>query len=225
MAARRNIKGDEGFVMSSRRMPDGQFRGHVGISCKTCGHEEWRVAKNPGWGHRIFTREGWFLGARRSQDECPSCVEARLMPSAKRPKLTIVHPAIEPEPIPMPEPEVTATAIELAPAAEAPRQPTWADNRRIRAALDDAYDADAGRYFGELSDEKVAADLNLPRAWVSTIRELFGPDRCEMDDTRRENLTAVLEFAAHNARLALEAAEQADRLVADIRAKMKEAGL
>jgi len=230
--------GDLSFPYASRPMPDGQRRGHVGIECKTCGREEWRVAKNPGLGNRIYTREGWHLGSRRGHDECPTCVEARLMPAEKRQIITppkkkeaVVPTTATIRDIPPPRVNGIAPPTDI-PVAEPPRQPTWADNRRIRQDLDLAYDAEGGRYFNNNTDETVAKRLNVPRAWVSTIRELFGPDRCEDDDLRAKALISVLEAARKSAAeaekaatVALEQAEAASRMVALIVKSAKDAGL
>jgi hypothetical protein len=230
---------DLAFPYASRLMPDGQRRGHVGIECKTCGREEWRIAKNPGLGNRIFTSEGWHLGSRRGHDECPTCVEARLMPAEKRKTITLKPMKKETEVVPTtattPAPPMRVNGSKPPteiPVAEPPRQPTWADNRRIRQDLDLAYDADAGRYFNNNTDESVAQRLNVPRAWVSTIRELYGPDRCEDDDLRAKALISVLEAARKSAAeaekaatVALEQADAASRMVALILKSAKDAGL
>jgi hypothetical protein len=50
----------------------------------------------------------------------------------------------------------------------------------IFTKIDENYDRNKGCYSGDWSDEKVAKDFNVPRIWVSTIRDdSFGPDTNE----------------------------------------------
>ena len=50
----------------------------------------------------------------------------------------------------------------------------------IFTKIDENYDRNKGCYASDWSDEKVAKDFNVPRLWVSTIRdENFGPDTNE----------------------------------------------
>lgn len=58
-----------------------------------------------------------------------------------------------------------------------PRDPTPADRRRILDQLDIDYDDKAIGYLNGLSDEKMAAKMGVPRAWVTKVREEYcGPD-------------------------------------------------
>jgi hypothetical protein len=58
------------------------------------------------------------------------------------------------------------------------RQPTVKHNRMIKDLLDDVYDVEAGRYFGNESDHSVAETLKaegVMPAWVTSMREtLYG---------------------------------------------------
>lgn len=73
-------------------------------------------------------------------------------------------------------------------------QPTQAGRRAISDELDAAYDAANGRYRGVGSDEVIAKKLNVPRKWVTDVREfLFGPERNENDDRM---IRALAEFEA-----------------------------
>ncbi|MFT4076863.1 MAG: hypothetical protein QM647_15160 [Asticcacaulis sp.] len=61
--------------------------------------------------------------------------------------------------------------------AEAPRQPTREENRRINDALEEHYEVAKQCYRLNFSDESLAGKLNVPRAWVSDIRDrFFGPN-------------------------------------------------
>ena len=61
--------------------------------------------------------------------------------------------------------------------ADPPPTPTPAALRRIRDALDIAYDLDSQGYSIGHTDESVAKELDLPRAWVTDLREqMYGPE-------------------------------------------------
>ena len=76
--------------------------------------------------------------------------------------------------------------------AEPPRQPTLADNRRIRDALDELYDEGAGHYRGAANDKAVAEKLNVPTAWVANVRENFyGPERSEASERASAEIAAI----------------------------------
>lgn len=61
------------------------------------------------------------------------------------------------------------------------RTPTPQQRRAILDKIDE--NSTNGRYKGDISDEKLAKALGVPRAWISEIREeFFGwPDRNERD--------------------------------------------
>lgn len=92
------------------------------------------------------------------------------------------------------------------PTAAPPREASRDDNRKIRDALDAAYDEAAGRYKGDGSDAKIADSLKMPRAWVARIRDtLFGPDGNEEAAMK----AAALDGAVREAEAALARITQA----------------
>ena len=111
----------------------------------------------------------------------PSQEESAAMPSSAMPLETV------PETAPVKPPKV-----------DPPRSPSLEDNRQIRDFLDGNFDEAAGRWKGSLSDERAAAGMQIPRAWVSALRSsLYGPDdRNEADekaDAVAEELARRLE--------------------------------
>lgn len=67
-------------------------------------------------------------------------------------------------------------AVDTAPATEAPRQMGFADRRLIMIKLEEVYLDERTGYVQPWTDQKVATDLNVPRAWVTELREQnFGP--------------------------------------------------
>lgn len=73
---------------------------------------------------------------------------------------------------------VTEAAIVLPSKADEPRKPTPAENRKIMDAVEAAYAGEKIGYRAGQSDETIATELNLPRAWITAVREQFyGPER------------------------------------------------
>lgn len=63
------------------------------------------------------------------------------------------------------------------------------DHRRIFAKIMENWDDNRARYSGEYGDQKVASELNVPRAWVEHIRkEAFGDsgDNEEIQELRED---------------------------------------
>ena len=101
-----------------------------------------------------FRRLGW-TSVKPDRGVCPACSTPKAKPATVR--------------------EETIMAV------EPPRQPSTDDRRRIRDALFEHYLEDKGCYAKAHSDRSVAQSLNVPFAWVATIREAmgFGPDKNE----------------------------------------------
>lgn len=95
---------------------------------------------------------------------------------------------------------------------EKPREMQPADKRKIFRAIDDNYDERGLRYVGDSTDETIAKSLDMPRAWVSKVRqESFGPSGANED---MDKLMAALGRLQADARKAssdaLLAAEKAE---------------
>ena len=79
-----------------------------------------------------------------------------------------------------------------------PRQPNRDQKRLIILALEDAYDAAAKRYRGDMTDRRLADQLGegIMPGWVSDLREdFFGPVGNEEIEALRVDLAAA--SAAH----------------------------
>ena len=60
--------------------------------------------------------------------------------------------------------------------AEPPREMSKDDRRIIFAKIDEVYVGEEKGYDAGWSDDRVAKDLGVPRAWVTSLREdFFGP--------------------------------------------------
>lgn len=114
---------------------------------------------------------------------------------------------------------IEATKAAAAATAEPPRQPTLADNRRIRDFIDSNYDEAAARWCGDLSDAKAADRLKVPRAWVASVRGAFYGE--DVNEAQVERIAVAGELAAAAAKLqedALAIAERAEALERQARA-------
>lgn len=106
-----------------------------------------------------FTRDGWLIGRRAQDDLCPKCVAATM---PKKPTLTLIPK----ESVPM-----------LPVTTNEPAEMTRDDGRVIFAKLEDVYDTNRAGYRAGWTDQKLATDLGVPRAWVEQVRkQFFGPE-------------------------------------------------
>ena len=133
-----------------------------------------------------FVAHGWLVGATPAEDRCPACSRRsssdrkqttkgagtmaagprKTMARATTAKAAAKTTAITASPTP-----TEAQALQ----AELPPQMGRDDRRIIMEKLDDVYGDNA--YGGSWTDTTVARDLNVPRAWVSEVREaFFGPE-------------------------------------------------
>ena len=135
-----------------------------------------------------------------AQDVCPQCKnkERRRM-STITPALTVVP--IQPIVGSPPAPKMPTPPIQTPPAtssgAEPPASPSREDRRVIFAKLQDVYIDERVGYSDGWSDQRVATDLGVARAWVKSIRdENFGPEASN-DETRRiiAEANAILKSA------------------------------
>lgn len=111
-----------------------------------------------------FTARGWSIGKRPDADRCLSCVmEERKIKSAKVVQMSEVRP--------LPAP---------------PREPTRADLRKIQDALNDAYPVPERGYSQGFSDDVLAKKLDVPRAWVTRVRDQFCGPEIIVDTARLE---------------------------------------
>lgn len=153
------------------------------ITCAHCGAVEFYAFQNgvkrkpPIAARQAFQGRGWSVGSGPRKDFCP----LHAAPASRREK--DMSGSILPQsstPVPA-----------LPPKADAPRQMTREDRQIIHAKLSDVYDN--GKYLTPWTDARVAADLGVPRAWVSEIRDLmFGPENS--NPAFDEFLSAVAAF-------------------------------
>lgn len=100
------------------------------------------------------------------------------------------------------------------------RQPSREQRRAILDQLDLGYDMSAQRYNKDGSDQKVAEQLNVPRAWVTSLRtDLYGDfDRNEASDLRAKQLDDMVAKAVVAVDHLLSLATQAEGLLNELKA-------
>jgi hypothetical protein len=131
------------------------------IECSKCGETEKVTTSTNGKTMAPegiaakFRNIGWIVGSRHSHDICPKCQTKR---ESRYAPFTIKKQAE------LPVSEVTATI-------DAPREMSKADRRVILAKIEDVYLDETSGYRSGWSDQKVADDLGVPRAWVKMLRE------------------------------------------------------
>jgi hypothetical protein len=145
---------------------------------------------------RKFSERGWRVGKKATKNRCPSC-------------LVVAKAPVCDTPTPQPEPEEVVNAvskpmIDITPTrADPPQQASVEDRRIINEKLHDIYGEHG--YPSGWSDERLAKDLGVPRAWVAQVREFsFGPD--------------VDEDASRISEAAARAVREAEKAVADLEA-------
>lgn len=130
---------------------------------------------------------GWVMSQRRRNDLCPKCASKK----AARPKVERIADYLATLPI----------KKEPAMQTEQPRKPSRDEKRLIVLAIEDHYDDKVRSYAAGWSDDKIAADLNVPRKWVSDLREEFyGPVvDPELADLERKVASLTVDLEAANA--------------------------
>lgn len=139
-----------------------------------------------------FTQRGWSLEKRATR--CPNCQRKPVM-----------------------EKPVTLKVVET-PHAQPPRTMTRDERRAITRQIDDNWDEKASRYAGTTTDAGIASALNVPRAWVETIRvETFGDSGANEDiDKLMIELSAMRDRAGTTLDQAVEWAARVETLQKDI---------
>jgi len=171
------------MIQHTRRIIGGISQSAAEIRCAKCrkpGYIAMTARLPPDVIMRKFITQGWTHPAR-TKVLCPECAHpAPATPAPVKPKeehmpIEIPKPTAAP-PTPPAEPRVGVGSPVPAPngASRAPavtRELTPADKRHIRERLDATFDEERGYYLEDMSDDKIAAELDLPRAAVTKIRE------------------------------------------------------
>lgn len=129
----------------------------------------------------------------------------------EEPTVTVV-PITRKDPMPTPAPEI------VAPMADPARQPTRDERQLIHDELTKHYNIVDQRYDGQDSDTNVGGRLNLPRAWVTSVREMFFGeyDRNQTSEKRKAAMSEAIALAGAATKRLLEMAAEAETIEANL---------
>lgn len=197
------------FLATSEAI-DGKYRSVYVMTCCFCGESEsigsggkGQVLHNTFIAQK-FEQKGWFVGRQSDgHDVCPKCVEEK----KRNRKMT-----------------EQKNVVELKPQADPPRQMKFDDRRVILAKIEEVYLDETRGYDKGWSDNRVATDLGVPRAWVTKLREEnFGPSGINEDMLDYvQQAEALLLKAQETKAEALEIAKRATDLHVQIMAQLKD---
>ena len=210
-------------VVSRECGDDRRPKPHVQITCAGCKNTDHvpvsGASAPPAVANQAFRRRGWIVGRSRTHDRCPKCNprlgKAKVHAAVARIAVDLPAKPVSPPEIPQPIPnikgvEALPNLVTIHPAPEV-RQPTREDRRRIVEEISANY-TDIG-YVGTASDATLAAKLNVPRAWVSAIRdEFFGPDQNEATISLRADVQKLIQLASSLEDRAMTLAAEAEAL-------------
>jgi len=141
-----------------------------------------------------FRSLGWRIGNGPRMDRCPACVAKK----TSSPQGARVIPMVKPNA-----------------SIEPPRVMGRDDRRLVFAKIDEVYLGEGRGYSPEWSDEAVAKDLNVPRAWITTVRdEMFGPAISEEAPQRLAE--QAREYGAQLAEVATKLKDDEARITANL---------
>lgn len=228
------------FPYDRKPRPGGGYYHYRTCACSKCGTKGYWQDNTIGGAPADLVAQGfraknWDMDAK-GRGTCPTCLGVkgpyqRLTKSQKRAAYLRITAAQDHEtiaeviPTRAPQPQQ-----EIAPMAEieAPRQPSREDRRRIQDELELVYNVDLQRYKASWTDSALASKLGVPRAWVSEERDrAYGPEKNDAEIERLAELqvlvtkvTAAGDAAMQAAEHAMAAADEAERLVAELKAKL-----
>jgi len=160
---------------------------------------------------RKLEQKGWRVGRSRNSHRCPKCAA----------KLEIVRNKPEEKPMANNKSETPLQVVQ-----ENARVMTRDDRRIVFEKLNEVYLNDKVGYAKGWTDEKVAVDLGVPRAWVRLIREENFGDEVGNEDIReqvREAQTMLAQVRAiePEMRRLLGMSDKIERSLAEIQKVLK----
>jgi hypothetical protein len=138
------------------------------------------------WQHiaRKLEMKGWRIGKTRNAHRCPKCFAAAKAPDIDKAEANKTNAATN-----------GAHSMNMKVVQENVRVMERPDRRIIFDKLNQVYVDDTVGYGPGWTDERVATDLGVPRAWVRLVREEHFGDEVSNEQIRRDikDATAVLE--------------------------------
>lgn len=147
---------------------DGRIRHLFSIGCARCP-AILRLALKPDFPCEAvaqkFRNRGWRFSERNARDHlCPDCIKAGKAPAVSENEVATMSKT-EKALLPVPFPDSPLIL---------PRAATMPEVRRILALVEGHFDEAKGCYLGGYDDERVAQELDLPRAMVAKVRDESG---------------------------------------------------
>ena len=160
---------------------------------------------------KILEQKGWRVGRRREAHLCPKCAAAKIKRVSQEKPMVSVNKPVEPS---------------LQVVQENARVMQREDRRIIFEKLNEVYVSDKVGYGTGWTDEKVATDLGVPRAWVQLIRkENFGDEvgneeiRKQLEDGKK--MLAEIRQAEDWLRKIMHFGERLEKQLAEIQKVLK----
>lgn len=163
---RRGAKATCGHCSATEALPINSMRSH--------GQDDDLMERHAA---KKFEAVGWKIGRSPNQNRCPDCFKAIKISSLQKKASNMTN----------------VTRIKDEPQPTEPRAMSRDERRIIFEKVNEVYVSDKVGYSENWSDEKVASDLGVARAWVSALREeYFGPDVNENHGKATEEAKAFL---------------------------------
>lgn len=210
----RGLPSIPGVTVFTRR--EHAARSGIGITGSVDGLAFYTVPLGDGW--------TWKRTADTTQEERAAWAASRRTGPRVLPRADGSHIVLKPTPketpmtakvVPMKEPMPTQDplpAVEV--HADPARKPTRDERNAIHDELTKVYDPVDERYAGSDSDKTVAERLDVPRAWVVEVREMFfgAHDRNKAALQKMAGLDKAIALAKQASARLLEMAAEADTL-------------
>ncbi len=138
---------------------------------------------------KLFKNRGWRVGRKRGRDICPTCQSHNTPKEEHMPSEPV---KLGPTNVIDLAPNITipAQALRTGVTGEPLPQPSREEKRIIWSKLEETFLDEKSGYSAGWSDQRIAQDLGVPRAWVAKIRdENFGAD-----NTNEEMLKLAAEL-------------------------------
>lgn len=167
-----------------RRGDDGPHQAVSIVVCRDCGATQ-EIAGNgpsllpPEIVAKKLRQIGWDIGRNINRHRCPTCAagkpkEKKIM-ETKRPVVTSMGAKLVAAGVGM---SAAVRRVETSAPPDGVRTMSRDDWRIVFSKINDHYLDEHTGYSEGWSDKRIAEDLNVPRAWVESIRdEKFGPAR------------------------------------------------
>lgn len=180
---------------------------------------------------QLFAQRGWLVGSHPKKDRCKACQASERQRRVVERATKTVHEPIyaefenEPRGLLMPTPPAAPNVSEVIPMTKhqltlaadiaGDREFTKNDRRVINIRLEEVYLDESRGYSRGWNDEKVAAELKVPVAWVAEVRDAnFGENKSDASEEVQILLDALTKAREQNEEMASKLEDLCERHVA-----------